>query len=223
MAFLMQLFDGGNGYIKKKMLSTAFVFFFLLLCASCGKQQEDVKQEEDVKQQDDVKQENIEENTEETEEKKDKLAGYGEITERERFGSEEYFEIIGDVEHKEAPEPYSNTNEDGSFLALMWLTGGTPYDVAGAIYDHDMFAMQVYAKRESVVGNYTGGGETTYLYQFTPSHPGDAEIVMLYKYLTDDVYEGTIYNITVEDDLRCRWNWSGRVVQGENLEVFEEN
>lgn len=221
MNFLMKLFNDRYGYTKKKMLSMALVFSLVLLCVGCGKRQEDVKQVEDVKQQDDVKLEDIEEETEEdTDEKKDKLAGYEKITERERFGAEVSYEIIGYVKQEEAPEPYCNTNGDGSFLTLMWLSGGTPYDVAGAIYDHDMFTMQTYIESKPADSNYEGGGETTYLYQFTPTHPGDAEIVMLY--IHNDIYEGTIYNITVEDDLRCRWNWDGRVTQDENLDVFED-
>lgn len=42
----MQIFNGRYEYIKKKMISIAIVFPFLLLCAGCGKRQVDVKQEE---------------------------------------------------------------------------------------------------------------------------------------------------------------------------------
>lgn len=204
------------------MVSIAFVFSFLLLCAGCEKQQEDVKQ--------DVPEENrntLDGYVERTEENGDRIAGYTEVTEKERFGAEVSFEITGDVEHTKPPEPYCNTNEDGSidlFLSLNW--GTIPYDIEGPIYDHDMFSVQIYRKSEGVQvsGDYEGGGggETTYIYRFTPSQPGETEIAALLQHYGVG-YEGTLYNITVEDDLRCRLNWYGRVVQGENLEVFEED
>lgn len=152
-------------------------------------------------------------------EEKTPLDGYVESKEKERFGEEVSFEITGNVYQKEPPEPYCNTNEDGSIDLFLDVTVGTPYNIEGPIYDHDMFTLKTYVKSVQGDGSADGDGSVTYIYRFFPIQSGDTEIVTLKMYLVDDVYEGTLYNITVEDDLKCKMNWYGGVTQEDNLEI----
>lgn len=153
------------------------------------------------------------------EKQKRPLDEYVESKERERFGEAVSFEITDDIYQKEPPEPYCNTNEDGSIDLFLDATVGTPYNIEGPIYDHDMFIMKTYVKCIQGDNNAEGSGSVTYLYRFTPIKSGDTEIVTLNRYLVDDVYEGTLYNIIVEDDLKCKMNWYGRVIEKENLVI----
>lgn len=144
---------------------------------------------------------------------------YVESTSTERFGAEYYFEITGSVSQTKPPEPYCNTNEDGSLRLFLSYRGGTPYRIEGPIYDHDMFEMKTYVKTVPGKANMEGGGTVTDKYEFTPKKAGETKIVTLQYYSVNSVYQGTVYSITVEDDLRCRMNWYGGVTEGENLEI----
>lgn len=147
------------------------------------------------------------------------LDEYVESKEEERFGEDVSFEVTGNISQKEPPEPYCNTNEDGSIDLFLDATVGTPYNIEGPIYDHDMFTLKTYVKSVQGDGSADGDGSVTYLYRFFPIRSGDTEIVTLNQYLVDDIYEGTLYHITVEDDLKCKMNWYGGVTQEENLEI----
>lgn len=191
----------------------------ILLCLCClggcgtpsGNTIEDIQMDEKNTQMD-------EEST--TDEEKNSLDEYVESKEEERFGEEVSFEVTGNVDQKEPPAPYCNTNEDGSIDLFLDVTDGTSYNIEGPIYDHDMFTLKTYVQRVQGEECAPGGGSVTCLYRFFPIKSGDTEIVVLNRYLVDDVYEGTLYNITVEDDLRCRMNWYGGVTQEDNLEII---
>lgn len=154
------------------------------------------------------------------EEEKDPFEGFEESTSPERFGEDVSFELTGDVSWEELSKFYGNMNEDGSIDLILDVTDGTPYNIEGPIYDHEMFSLKTFVKRVQD-DDSVGSGSITYIYRFTPIKSGSAEIVTLYTYLTDDIYEGTIYRVTVEDDLRCTIDWVGAVAQGENIEVRE--
>jgi hypothetical protein len=190
----------------------AGLLILTMLCAGCAPQTQKSPEEEQE-----------EELTTETE-TYDPLAGYTESMSPERFGADYSFEVTGHVEKEDPPEPYCNTNEDGSLRLYLMEQDGTPYGIEGAIYEHDMFDMQTYLKSVPGDSEYTGSGSCTKMYIFTPKKAGETEIVTLSSYYGDDdpVYEGTIYSITVDDDLRCSMNWYAGVAENENLEVFQK-
>ena len=139
--------------------------------------------------------------------------------EAERFGADVSFEITKAVSHEEISDYYCSVNEDGTLNLYLEVTSGTPYSIEGAIYDHDIFTMEESAKSSETDAD--GGGSSTRLYHFTPLKSGDTEIVTLNRYIVDNIYEGYIYNITVDSDLTCHINWCGNVTEGENLKVYE--
>ena len=144
---------------------------------------------------------------------------FTEINETERFRATASFEITEEVYHEDISDYYCSVNEDGTLELYLNVTSGTPFSIEGAIYDHNIFTMKEYTK--SIDSDAAGGGSTIQLYRFTPLKAGETEIVTLNKYIVKDIYEGYIYNITVEDDLTCHINWCGNVTEGENLKVYE--
>ena len=149
------------------------------------------------------------------------LSGYKETMHPETFGEDVYFEIIGEVIQNEWFTPYSDTNQDGSLNLYLSETDGVPYWVEGPIYDHEMFDMQTYMSVSPSDSEAVGSGSIDYLYRFKPRHPGETEIVALSTYYVDNVYQGTVYHITVEEDLTCRIDWYADVEQGKNIEIIQ--
>ena len=156
-------------------------------------------------------------------EETDRFAGYKESYDSEGYRLEGTYEITGDISKEVPKDPYGDISEDGSINLFLEVTGGTPYVIAGAIYDQEQFSMKAYGSvRVEADPDAAGGGYATLLMRFTPQCVGEAEIMMLYYYFGHEVYVGTIYHITVEEDLKCRLNWYGFVSEEENLELHLE-
>lgn len=148
--------------------------------------------------------------------------GYKEKTEKERFGEDVSYILTGDVDYEVPEDKYCNTNDDGTINMYLSSAAGTPYDVEGVIYDHDMFRMRVYVKSVGYDTLDTGGGRTTYLYNLTPIKSGETEIVTLEQYLVDDNYIGTIFKVSVDEEMRCSLDCYGFVSENENIEIYEK-
>lgn len=196
--------------MRKMRLSVLSILLCLCCLVGCGSQSDNAAEDTQA-------------DTESTtvEEEKDPFEGFEESTSPERFGEDVSFELTGDVAWEEPSRFYGNMNEDGSIDLILDVTDGTPYDIEGPIYDHDMFTLKKFVKHVRDDSGAVGGGSVTCLYRFIPIKSGNTEIVTVYTYLTDDVYVGTIYSITVTDDLQCKIDQIGGVTQGENIEVRE--
>lgn len=189
----------------KKQFVMVGIILITVLCAGCGDDSISLKKDAQ----------------EETAEPKeyDPLAGYKEFNGPEEFGEEVSFEITGELRQTVPDNLYSNTDPDGSIRLFSYVvTAGTPYQIAGPVYDHEMFSMRTYVKRKDDSSHSDGGGSVMDQYWFTPKYAGETEIMVLNSHLS--VYEGTIYHITVEDDLTCRMDWYAGVTQGENMELI---
>ena len=189
--------------MKKKIWVTG-IFLTAILCAGCGNNSR--KSEKDVQDE-----------TAETKEH-DPLENYIESNGREEFGAAVSFEITGELNQETPDDPYCNTNPDGSISLFLSEVGGTPYMIAGPVYDHEMFSLQTYVKKTDSTAD--GGGYVMDQYWFMPKYAGETEIMTLETYAVDSIYTGTIYHITVEDDLTCRLDWYAGVKQGENMELM---
>lgn len=187
----------------KRKFWIAGIFLTALLCAGCGNNGK--RSEKDVQDE-----------TAETKEY-DPLAGYKESNSPEAFGAEVSFEITGELNQKVPDDLYSNTHPDGSISLYLFANGGTPYQIEGPVYDHEMFSMRTYVKLKE--GKEDGGGYVECQYWFTPNHAGETEIMTLESYAVDSIYTGTLYHITVDDDLTCSLDWYAGVSQGENMEL----
>lgn len=151
----------------------------------------------------------------------DYLAGYEEAREPETFGAEVSFEITGYLRKEDISDSERYINPDGTFNLYLSFDGGTPYLVDGPVYDHEMLSMQEYILRvtDNAPEYSTGGSYIKHLYHFTPISSGETELLLLYTYVVDEIYEGVIYHITVDEDLTCHIDWDGSVRQGENMEL----
>jgi hypothetical protein len=160
--------------------------------------------------------------TQETETERDRTAGYTESTSPEKFDASYTFFLTGVLTRQEPPEPYCNTNEDGSLRLYLSEQDGTPYSTEGPIYDHDMFSLKTYVKSNQGSEDEAGSGSADFMYILTPSCAGEAEIVTLSCYVGSDEseYVGNIYHITVDEELRCSMDWYGRVSTEENLVIM---
>lgn len=191
----------------KKKVWVIGIFLTTLLCAGCGNNSRQYEKD-------------TQDDTAETKEY-DPLAGYKESNSPETFGAEVSFEITGELRQTDPDDPYSNTNPDGSISLYLLENGGTPYQIEGPVYNHEMFSMQTYVKLKESEGD--GGGYVKCQYWFTPNYAGETEIMTLETYAVDSIYMGTLYHITVEDDLTCRLDWYAGVKQGENMELMGLN
>jgi hypothetical protein len=175
-----------------------------------------------------VTQENRETSTQETssqqetETERDRTAGYTERTSPERFDASYSVRLTGVLTREEPPDPYCNTNEDGSLRLYLSEQDGTPYSAEGLIYDHDMFTLKTYVKSNQGSEDEAGSGSADFMYVLTPSYAGEAEIVTLSCYYGSDEpeYVGNVYHITVDENLRCGMDWYGRVSTEENLVIL---
>jgi hypothetical protein len=160
----------------------------------------------------------------ETETERDRTAGYKESTSPERFDASYAFFLTGMLTRKEPPEPYCNTNEDGSLRLYLSNQDGTPYSAEGLIYDHDMFTLKTYVKSNQGSEDEAGSGSADFMYVLTPNCVGEAEIVTLSCYYGSDEpeYVGNVYHITVDENLRCSMDWYGRVSTEENLVIMQD-
>lgn len=207
----------------KKRITAASVLLIFFLCAGCGMQAgNDIPEGRSTEKPEVTEVPGIKDETEIPEET-DRLAGFQESYDSEDSVLVGTYEIIGDISREVPADPYIDTNEDGSIDLSLYVTGGTPYDIAGTMYDREMFSMKAYAK--VVVADdpdMSGGGSATALLRFTPEYAGETEILMLYYYFIDEVYQGTLYHITVGEDLKCQVDWYGFVTESENLELHLE-
>jgi hypothetical protein len=154
----------------------------------------------------------------------DRTAGYQKTTPKDTFDESFTIQITGEVDKEDPPEPYCNTNADGSLRLYQSEEGGTPYSCEGLIYDHAMFEPEAYVKSTSGNADVAGSGSTDYMYYLYPKSAGETEIVTLMRYYGDDeeAYVGMIYHITVDEELRCSMDWYGRVSTEENLLIVQE-
>lgn len=212
----------------KKHIAAASIVLIFLFCSGCSMQTESnisegqVTEEPDVTEKSEVTEEPEVKEESEMPEETDRLAGYGELYDYEEVELEGTFVIIGEISREVPPDPYEDINEDGSIDLFLDVAGGTPYAIAGAVYDHEMFSLKAYGKVEGADAD--GGGNATALLCFTPQCAGETEILMLIYYFGHEIYEGTIYHITVGEDLRCQLDWYGYVSEEENLELhLKEN
>jgi hypothetical protein len=185
----------------------------------------EASQNENVSGQDTQEREDISgQNTPETETEIDRTAGYRKTTPPDTFDASYTIQITGEVDKEDPPEPYCNTNADGSLRLYQSEDGGTPYSCEGLIYDHAMFEPEAYVKSTSGNADEAGGGSTDYMYYLYPKCAGETEIVTLMRYYGDDeeAYIGVLYHITVDEELRCSMDWYGRVSTEENLLIVQE-
>lgn len=182
------------------------VFFAIFLLIGCGKANQ--SSEDTI--------------TDKKEETIDPLDGYKENNSSEKFDETVTFKLIGDVIYKEPSNQYCNTNEDGTIDLYLDVTDGTPYNIEGVIYDHEMFSMKMYGKYIAGDQNEVGGGVQSVMYRFTPLRAGESDIAALNEYITDGLYEGTVYTIVVDENLQCSLIRYGRVIEGENIEIHEQ-
>ena len=198
--------------MKKQIVATSMLLT-AVLCAACGSGNSG-ESENHVQERE----------TGDAKEEKDLPDDYIESFDPERFGAEVSFEITGEPEKTIPDNVYCNTNPDGTLKLFLYTTDGTPYLIEGPVYDHEMFSMQTYVKREDGDSDAAGSGITMDMYLFTPAHAGETEILTLSSYIgdEDDIFEGTIYHVTVEEDLTCRIDWYAGVTEGENMELVRE-
>ena len=197
----------------KRQIVVTSILLTAVLCAACG-DNTGVQSENSVQEQE----------IGEEKEEKDLLDGYEEDIGAERFGAEVSFEITGELDKTIPDDVYSNTNSDGTLKLFLYTTDGTPYLIEGPVYDHEIFSMQTYVKRDGGASDAAGSGITMDMYLFTPTHAGETEILTLNTYVGDevDIFEGTIYHVTVEEDLTCRMDWYAGVTEGENMELLQD-
>ena len=209
----------------KKHLKAAGILLIFFLCTGCSMHTEnDIKEGKATEKPETTEEPGVKEDTE-TLEETDRLAGYMMSYDSEGYRLEGTYEITGDISKKVPTDPYGDINEDGSIDLFLEVTGGTPYAIAGAIYDQEQFSMKAYGR--VIVEDdpdAAGGGSATLLLRFTPQCAGETEVIMLRYYFGHEVYEGLIYHITVEEDLKCQLDWYGFVSEEDNLELhLEEN
>lgn len=209
----------------KKQIRAVSILLIFFLCTGCSTQTENDITEGKTTEKPAVTEEPGVKEDAETPEETDRLAGYEESYDSEGYRLEGTYEITGDISKKVPTDPYGDINEDGSIDLFLEVAGGTPYAIAGAIYDQEQFSMKAYGRViVEADPDAAGGGYATLLMRFTPQCVGETEIIMLNYYSGHQVYEGTIYHITVGEDLKCRLDWYGFVSEEENLELhLEEN
>lgn len=207
----------------KKPIRAVGILLIFFLCTGCSMQPGNDISEGKATEKPEMTEEPGVKNGAETPEETERLAGYEESYDSEGYRLEGTYEIAGDISKEVPPDPYGDTNEDGSIDLFLKVTGGTPYAIAGAVFDREMFSMKAYGKVVVEADpDAAGGGSAALLLRFTPQCAGETEVIMLRYYFGHEVYEGLIYHITVGEDLKCRLDWYGFVSEEENLELHLE-
>lgn len=149
---------------------------------------------------------------------KDALDGYEESYAQEYFDDKASFKVDSFFDGKDHPDkPDCNTYTDGSILFYDSIEDGTPYSFAGPIYDHDMFELISYGAYRGGDPDAVGSGTAYAVYRLIPKHKGKADIPVLD--LCDNKYEGTLYHVKVDKNLKCTLKWYARIEEGKNLTV----
>ncbi len=158
--------------------------------------------------------------TTESNQVKDVLENYKETPNVNKvLGPDKSYEITGEIKEETHDNPDSNTYTDGSFLLYESITDGTPYDFGGVIYNEELFDIKEYEKYSPGAEGEVGGGEGCNIYRMIPKQSGEADLVILTRYIVDDIYEGTLYHVNVDDNMKCTILWSADVKEGDNIKI----
>lgn len=131
------------------------------------------------------------------------------------------YEFIAEPDKQFPEDPYSITAEDGSITLVSSYTVGTPYYYAGALWDPQILEHDRGGGMSGDNDSSTdGGGIADYKDRFIPKTKGETTIALLETYTTDDETTGYFYNITVDEDMRCRWNWYVSGIKDEDFTIY---
>lgn len=137
------------------------------------------------------------------------------------IAAEHYFKHIAKGERVSCEnDPYSNTEDDGSFILPNSYVDGTPYSFNDILFDPVMLKGESVTTRKSGDGA-PGSGITSYKWVFTPLTPGETEVMLVTDNLAEDTDECRVFHITIDNELRCALNWYEDGIMGTNYELSD--
>ncbi|MCM1184480.1 MAG: hypothetical protein NC337_14005 [Roseburia sp.] len=130
------------------------------------------------------------------------------------------WEFLKEPELQIPEDPYCYTTEDGSFFAVSGsYTAGTPYGAAGMLWDTQILAREV-SSGTSGDDSLEGGSRADSTYYFLPQAQGETTIVEMETFFTENETTGYFYHITVDEEMRCRWDWYTSGVKDEDFKIY---
>ena len=201
-------------FLNKQFKMLKLCMVLLLIFTACGKS--DAKNTSQA-----TTQETTEETTEETTDAETEEPQFKELAEEEKFSDIYMFTLAEGADRNELGNPDACTAEDGSLEMISEIDGGTPYTPGGVIYEHSFFEMKQYG-RVIEGDDAPGSGSDETMYKLIPKKEGNTQIAVLDYYIVDEVYQGNVYDITIDSDLKAHINWYSYVEEKDNFDISKK-